>query len=183
MKIHVFTQPSPFKSDEFARLVLSLETVARARVALLFINLITILRPEMRRLFYMENYLPRSRRLRCAETFTYNKRQSWRINIARGPFSTEHYRPVEQNLAMDGYSRGIGLLEFTHIIALLRGISNFRRHMQDAVSLLCIPSLYIRTILHAVSSPSFVSSRYAASEIHALTSRFSSSHFARFKHP
>jgi len=64
--------------------------------------------------------------------------------------------PRRTKSCLDGYSRGIDLLEFTHIIAFLRRISNFRRHMQDAVSLLCIRSLYIRTILHDVLSPLFV---------------------------
>lgn len=96
-------------------------------------------------------------RPRCAETFTYNKRQSWRINIARRPFTVWNIiAPRRTKSCSDGYSRGIGLLEFTHIIAFLRRVSNFRRHMQDAVSLLCIRSLYIRKILHDVFSPSFV---------------------------
>lgn len=104
----------------------------------------------MRRLFYVEHDL--LVRPRCTETFTYNKRQSWRINIARRPFTMEHYRSRRTKSSFDGYSRGIGLLEFTYIIAFLRRVSNFRRHMQDAVSLLCIRSLYIRKILHDHSS-------------------------------
>lgn len=68
---------SSFKSDEITYIVLSLETATVS----LFINLITIQCSEMRRLFYIENYLPCSLAVRW--TFTYNKRQSWWINIAR----------------------------------------------------------------------------------------------------
>lgn len=76
-------------------------------------------------------------------------------SILRGNLSVRNIIARRTKSCFDGYSRGIGLLEFTHIIAFHRGVSNFR-HMQDAVSLLCIRSLYIRTILHDVLSPSFV---------------------------
>lgn len=100
-------------------------------------------------------------------------------SILRGNLSVRNIIARRTKSCLDGYSRGIGLLEFTHIIAFHRKVSNFR-HMQDAVSLLCIRSLYIRTILHDVLSPSFVNHDTLLPSAHALTSRFSFSHFARF---
>lgn len=49
---------------------------------------------------------------------------------------------------LDGYSRGLVLLKFTHIIAFLRRVSNFRRHARCCSSLLYVCSLYIKELAH-----------------------------------